>query len=60
MEKQQAMIPEIRLRAGCFFGAREQFEAQLTAAHGENEHAQEYRAALDLIDAHARLWTPAA
>ncbi len=28
--------------------------------HGANEHGDEYRAALVLIDAHARLWTPAA
>ncbi len=48
----------IRLRAGCFFGSREQFEDQLAATHGDNLHAQEYRAALALIDAHARLWMP--
>ena len=50
----------LRLRTGCFFGSREQFEARLSTTHGDNLHAQEYRAALDLIDAHARLWTPAA
>ena len=27
--------------------------------HGENSHAQEYTAALELIQSHARLWTPA-
>ena len=48
----------LRLRTGCFFGSREQFEARLSTTHGDNLHAQEYRAALALIDAHARLWTP--
>ena len=48
----------IRLRAGCFFGTRKEFEAQLSVTHEDNLHAQEYRAALALIDAHARLWTP--
>lgn len=49
----------LRLRAGCFFGTRQQFEESLVNTHGDNEHAEEYRAALALIDAHARLWTPA-
>ena len=48
----------IRLRAGCFFGTRKEFEAQLSVTHEDNLHAQEYRAALELVDAHARLWTP--
>ena len=48
----------IRLRAGCFFGTRKEFEAQLSVTHEDNLHAQEYRAALALIDAHARLWMP--
>ena len=48
----------LRLRTGCFFGSREQFEARLSTTHGDNLHAQEYRAALALIDAHARLWMP--
>src|SRR5690606_23137205 len=49
----------IRLRTGCFFGTREQFEEKLTDTHGDNEHAEEYRAALALIEAHERLWMPA-
>src|SRR5690606_23007456 len=49
----------IHLRTGCFFGTREQFESQLADTHGDNEHAEEYRAALALIDAHERLWMPA-
>ena len=48
----------LRLRAGCFFGTRDQFVAKLESEHGNNIHGQEYRAALALIDAHAALWTP--
>ena len=48
----------LRLRTGCFFGTRKEFEDQLAATHGDNLHAQEYRTALELVDAHARLWTP--
>ncbi len=49
----------VMIRAGCFFDTRAQFELALDAEHGDNEHGQEYRAALVLIDAHAKLWTPA-
>lgn len=48
----------LRLRAGCFFGTREVFEAKLADTHGDNKHAIEYRAALALIDAHCELWGP--
>jgi uncharacterized protein YjbI with pentapeptide repeats len=48
----------LRVKTGCFFGTREEFEAKLQAEHGDNLHAQEYRAALALIDVHAALWTP--
>lgn len=48
----------LRLRAGCFFGTRDEFLAKLKDTHGGNKHAQEYRAALALIDEHARIWTP--
>ena len=47
------------LRAGCFFGAEIEFTTKLGKEHGENEHAQEYMAALELVRCHARLWTPA-
>jgi uncharacterized protein YjbI with pentapeptide repeats len=50
----------LRLRAGCFFGSRDEFEMKLDAEHGNSEHGQEYRAALALIDKHVELWTPAA
>ena len=46
----------LMIRAGCFFNARDQFELKLAEAHGDNKHAQEYRAALVLIDMHAELW----
>ena len=49
----------LRLRAGCFFGTIPEFEEKLQAEHGDNVHAREYRAALELIKAHAELWTPA-
>jgi hypothetical protein len=56
----QAFITDagVMIRAGCFFDTRDQFELAVTAEHGDNEHAQEYRAALVLIDKHAELWTP--
>ena len=46
----------IELKAGCFNGSIEEFELKLDAEHGTNIHAQEYRAALVLIRAHAALW----
>ena len=47
------------VRAGCFFGARDEFAAAVDREHGDSIHGDECRAALVLIDAHARLWTPA-
>ena len=49
----------LRIQTGCFFGTRGEFTEQLAKTHGDNEHAQEYTAALVLIDMHAKLWTPA-
>ena len=49
----------IYLRAGCFFGTADEFEAKCTVTHGDGKHAQEYAAALVLIQCHAKLWTPA-
>jgi hypothetical protein len=56
----QAWITDsgVMIRASCFFGTREKFEIALSAKHGDNEHGQEYRAALVLIDKHTELWTP--
>src|SRR5574343_491217 len=48
----------VKLRAGCFFGTVDEFTAKLSEEHGDNIHAKEYRAALDLIQCHAGLWTP--
>lgn len=42
------------------FGTRDEFLAKLEDTHGNNLYAQEYRAALQLIDEHARIWTPVA
>ena len=47
----------VMIRAGCFFDTRSEFELALNAEHGNNKYAQEYRAALILIDKHAELWT---
>ena len=44
------------LKTGCFTGSVSEFEAKLQAKHGDNQYAQEYRAALALIDIHTRLW----
>lgn len=44
------------LRAGCFFGTVEEFNAKLQDEHGDNAHAVEYRAALVLIEAHYSAW----
>ena len=49
----------LRIQAGCFFGTRDEFTARLAKTHNDNVHAQEYTAALVLIDAHSMLWTPA-
>ena len=48
------------LKTGCFAGSVESFKYKLQAEHGDDQHAQEYRAALALIEAHAKLWTPKA
>ena len=54
----QAFITDagVMIRAGCFFDTRDQFALAVDAEHGGNEHGQEYRAALALIDKHAELW----
>ena len=46
------------LRTGCFFGSVKEFAEKCIETHGDNEHAQEYAAALELIACHARLWAP--
>jgi hypothetical protein len=57
----QAFITDagIVLSTGCFrYGTIAKFREELAKTHGDNVHAQEYEAALVLIEAHARLWTP--
>ena len=49
----------VKIRAGCFFGSRDEFAAKVEKEHGDSIHGEEYRAALTLIDAHARLWSKA-
>jgi hypothetical protein len=49
----------LRLTAGCKKQiSRERFETLLAETHGDDNHAQEYHAALAMIDAHAAIWTP--
>ena len=50
----------VYVRTGCFWGTLDAFRAASAKTHGTNEHAQEYTAAIALIEAHARLWTPIA
>ena len=46
----------LRIRAGCFFGTRDEFVAAVAKVHGDNVHAREYASALVMIDAHAAAW----
>ena len=48
----------IRIQAGCFFGPLSEFRAKVKGTHGSTVHGKEYAAAIKLIEAHARLWTP--
>lgn len=45
----------LRLRAGCFFGTRAEFEERLTQSDECTQ--KEYRAALALIEVHDDLWS---
>ncbi len=47
------------VRAGCFFDTLDAFRKRVDEVHGEGDHGQEYRAAIALFEAHARIWTPA-
>ncbi len=47
----------VMIRAGCFFGTVSEFETACAETHGDNIHAQEYSAAIEMIAAHAELWT---
>ena len=46
----------IRIKAGCFFGTVEEFQAKVKETHGNNTYSKEYEAAMVLIVAHFDLW----
>ena len=46
----------VLLKTGCFSGSTDEFRVALENQHGENVHAQEYTAALELVECHERLW----
>ena len=46
------------LKTGCFFGTIENFKSAIKNTHGDNAHAEEYTAALTLIETHAKIYTP--
>jgi hypothetical protein len=48
----------IFLKTGCFFGTVEKFKTAIKETHGENKHAEEYLAAIALIETHARIYAP--
>jgi len=46
----------IFLKTGCFFGTIENFKLATQKTHGENEYAEEYSAALSLIEVHKKIY----
>ena len=50
----------VMVRAGCFLGTLDAFRATCAETHGDGIHGREYAAAIQLIETHAALWTPAA
>ena len=46
----------LRVQAGCFFGAPEEFTSALEAEHGTNAFGREYLCALGLLKLHADLY----
>ena len=49
----------VYVRAGCWFGTLAEFGPRVISTHRDSVHGQEYAAAIAMIEAHARLWTPA-
>jgi len=48
------------VRAGCWFGTLAEFQARVDSVYpAGNIHGDEYRAAITMVECHARLWTPA-
>ena len=51
----------VYVRAGCFFDSLEAFREAVRETHGPvGTHAEEYAVAIQMIEIHAKLWTPAA
>ena len=46
----------LRIRAGYFFGTRDEFLDRVEKTHGNSVHGQDYRAALMFIDSYASRW----
>ena len=46
----------IQVRAGCWAGDLDAFAVRVRERHGENVHAREYAAAIELIRRHFELW----
>ena len=49
----------VYVRAGCFWDTLDAFKAAVAKEHGDNQHGQEYGLAVQMIELHAKLWTPA-
>ncbi len=47
----------VYVRTGCFWDTLTKFAAAVKKTHGSNEHATEYKAAITLIQAHAKAWS---
>ena len=48
-----------RVQRGCFEGSLDEFIAAVEAKHADTEYGPEYRAAIELLKAHAEQRTPA-
>jgi hypothetical protein len=48
----------IYVRAGCFWNTLSAFTKAVKETHGTSVHAKEYAAAIAMIKAYAKLWTP--
>jgi len=47
----------IRVRAGCFTGTLSEFSEAVKKEHKDGIHGREYAAAIQMIEAHAAIWT---
>jgi uncharacterized protein YjbI with pentapeptide repeats len=46
----------VYVNRGCFVGTLEEFNQAVKEKHGDNEYAQEYQAAIAMIELHNKLW----